>query len=324
MSSLPIPFLQSVQVPAGQQLSAPVVNVAKPTAPVQKEQRQSSSFIPTSLLLGRRSNAKKKEVDLIGDALPTGSKSSDQDLPSPIPAPPSSCEFYSSDFLKDNAYLLKFSVVQTLALSSSALNDLCGIDWPTATPTAPAQSSAAAESNSFTAHSSRMSTASYFSLNNYSTASPLNHAQEIAPKIATELLDCWEKVIKAAVDIFKGADKLLCSAGDSVIEEIAQTERGDGYLRCLNHLYFVVCRVQRSAKSELPPNCQEDIALCEKVWKRLSVFIVDPEEEDRPCAICCQPVTKAVYFGGQTYHTECANLWVNDVNSLLPNMHLSS
>uniref|UniRef100_A0A0N4YD11 Zf-CRD domain-containing protein n=1 Tax=Nippostrongylus brasiliensis TaxID=27835 RepID=A0A0N4YD11_NIPBR len=167
-------------------------------------------------------------------------------------------------------------------------------------------------------------------LNNYSTASPLNHAQEIAPKIATELLECWEKVIKAAVDIFKGADKLLCSAGDSVIEEIAQTERGDGYLRCLNHLYFVVCRVQRSAKSELPPNCREDIALCEKVWKRLSAFIVDPEEEDKsnpvekPCAICCQPVTKAVYFGGQTYHTECANLWVNDVNSLLPNMHLNS
>ncbi|KAK5973693.1 EH domain-containing protein, partial [Trichostrongylus colubriformis] len=43
MSSLPIPFLQSVQVPLTQPLAAPLVNVAKPTAHPPKEQRQTSS-----------------------------------------------------------------------------------------------------------------------------------------------------------------------------------------------------------------------------------------------------------------------------------------
>uniref|UniRef100_A0A0K0DHI1 EH domain-containing protein n=1 Tax=Angiostrongylus cantonensis TaxID=6313 RepID=A0A0K0DHI1_ANGCA len=70
MSSLPIPFLQPIQVPAEQSLPAPVVNVAKPPKSLaSKQQRQSSSFIPTSLLPGRR-NAKKKEVDLLGEPLP--------------------------------------------------------------------------------------------------------------------------------------------------------------------------------------------------------------------------------------------------------------
>ncbi|VDO15282.1 unnamed protein product [Haemonchus placei] len=79
MSSLPIPFLQSVQVPVAPSLAAPVVNVAKPTAPPPKEQRQTSSFIPTSLLMGKRNNAKKKDMDLIGEALPPTIKSPGKD-----------------------------------------------------------------------------------------------------------------------------------------------------------------------------------------------------------------------------------------------------
>ncbi|KHJ77062.1 hypothetical protein OESDEN_23318, partial [Oesophagostomum dentatum] len=139
------------------------------------------------------------------------------------------------------------------------------------------------------------------------------------------------KIITAAVEIFNTADNLLGAATDDVLKEIAQTERGDGYLRCLNRLYFVVCRVERSASVDLPQRYLDDIAKCGKIWKRLSSFIVGPPEEDdcsnkaeKKCAICYQPTSNAVYFGGQSYHSECANLWVNDVNSMLPNMHLIS
>lgn len=323
MSSLPIPFLQSVQVPAVQSMSAPVVNVAKPTVPPQREQYRASSFIPTSLLLGRRNN-KKKEVDLIGDVLQSPASTTGQvegsSLPAPIPGPPPGGQpaLVATRNPSANA---------SAATPTSAVNDLCSIDW---SPVAPTQKSS---SSTCTSDSSRSdenaSTASTFSLS-FSTASEINGFAKTPAFFAEEVLDCWEKVITAAEAIFKTADKLLGQASDSVMKEIAQTERGDGYLRCLNHLFFVVRRVERSAKSELPKKCLDDIAYCTKVWERLCAFIDDLEEEDKagaeekPCAICCQPVSRAVYFGGQTYHSECANLWVNDVNSLLPNMHLSS
>ncbi|VDO82043.1 unnamed protein product [Haemonchus placei] len=209
MSSLPIPFLQSVQVPVAPSLAAPVVNVLSTFGNFY--QRQTSSFIPTSLLMGKRSNAKKKDMDLIGEALPPTTK-----LPG-----------------KDEA-------------------------------------------------------------------------GSVLPSMSGELGDVLERT-------FVAVDRLHTV-----------------YCRCLNHLYFVVCRVERSAKSELPKGCREEIDYCTRIWKRLVSFIENPEEEDRdgavgkPCAICCQPVSRAVHFGGQTYHSECANLWVNDVNSLLPNMHLVS
>ncbi|XGW13928.1 hypothetical protein V3C99_000310, partial [Haemonchus contortus] len=327
MSSLPIPFLQSVQVPVAPSLAAPVVNVAKPTAPPPKEQRQTSSFIPTSLLMGKRSNSKKKDMDLIGEALPPTIKSTGKDeagsvLP-PIPGPAkSSYQAQIAPNTTRNALDSK---------SNSAMNDLCGIDWPSLTSTQVA--TASRDLSSPTTESSKsdedVSTASNISMA-CSTASEINGSAQMSHAISAELLECWEKVIAAATEIFKTADRLLGSANDSVIREVAQTERGDGYLRCLNHLHFVVCRVERSAKSELPKGCREEIDYCTRIWKRLVAFIENPEEEDRdgavgkPCAICCQPVSRAVHFGGQTYHSECANLWVNDVNSLLPNMHLVS
>ncbi|KAK6023774.1 hypothetical protein OSTOST_10430 [Ostertagia ostertagi] len=371
MSSLPIPFLQSVQVPLNQPLAAPVVNVAKPTAPPPKEQRQGSSFIPTSLLMGRRSHAKKKEVDLMGEALPQTTKSAGQDeggmtspvLPPPIPGPSKSGH---QSHVTTNSVTNGFN-----ANSNSAMNDLCSIDWSSMAPTQAA--TASRDLNSPTTGSSRsdedVSTASSFSMA-CSTASEINGCAQVTHAISTELLECWEKVIGAATEIFKTADRLLASANDDVpkssvfcrvpgrtisevgatkrcreeidyctriwkrlvdfIEDPEEEDRAGTAEKCLNHLYFVVCRVERSAKLELPKGCREEIDYCTRIWKRLVDFIEDPEEEDRagtaekPCAICCQPVSRAVYFGGQTYHSECANLWVNDVNSLLPNMHLVS
>ncbi|KAK6054652.1 hypothetical protein COOONC_07846 [Cooperia oncophora] len=376
MSSLPIPFLQSVQVPLAQPLAAPMVNVAKPAAAQPKEQRQSSSFIPTSLLMGRRNNVKKKEVDLIGEALPPPDKSPSKEeggLPSPILPPPIPgwSSFALRSLLGPSAKLVFLGPSKSghhgqtavanlgtngfIAKANSTMNDLCSIDWSSL-----AQRQAATASRDLgspTTGSSKsdedgesfvlllclfasltgfilgyifglpsVSTASNFSMAcstaseingsmACSTASEINGSAKVSHAMSAELLECWEKVIAAATEIFKTADRLLCSANDD---------------SCLNHLYFVVCRVERSAKSELPKGCREEIDYCTRIWKRLANFLEDPEEEDRtdtaekPCAICCQPVSRAVYFGGQTYHSECANLWVNDVNSLLPNMHLVS
>ncbi|RCN52790.1 hypothetical protein ANCCAN_01167 [Ancylostoma caninum] len=323
MPSLPIPFLQSVQLPPAQPLSAPVVNIAKPpAAPAAKEQRHSSLFIPTSLLLGRR-NSKKKEVDLLGEAIPPPPKSSPQSAPitpEGSTAPQRSSVDHSTD-----------CPLPSTSSQPSALNDLCSIDWSSV---APPQPSISHELKSSTTDSSKSeedaSTASHFSMG-CSTASEINGTTDISPAISAELVECWKKIVSAATDIFNTADNLLGSATEQVLKEVAQTERGDGYLRCLNRLYFVVCRVERSAGVDLPQRYLDDIAKCGKIWKRLSCFIEGAPEEDecsgnadKKCAICYQPVSSPVYFGGQTYHSECANLWVNDVNSMLPNMHLVS
>ncbi|VDM73001.1 unnamed protein product, partial [Strongylus vulgaris] len=136
MPSLPIPFLQSVQIPPTQQLSSPIVNVAKPPTqvfnfityssslvrtPAAKEHRHSSLFIPTSLLLGRRNN-KKKEADLIGDVTPPPPSSSFKSLPST-----------PEDASQRN---LGPSANNTPSTSSqpTALNDLCSIDWSCVPP----------------------------------------------------------------------------------------------------------------------------------------------------------------------------------------------
>ncbi|KAJ1348445.1 hypothetical protein KIN20_003745 [Parelaphostrongylus tenuis] len=317
MSSLPIPFLQPIQVPAEQPLPAPVVNVAKPaTSVTPKQQRQTSSFIPTSLLPSRRSNV-KKEVDLLGEPIPPCSAAKDEESTAQIKSVDSS--------LNDQQ--------PSAGVYSSALNDLYGIDLSDIAST---QSTVSHSLNSSTkqlknGEDGMVSTASEFSMC-CSTASEINGSVDMSPIISQELLECWEKIIVAAADIFKDADKLLGSTTDSVLKEVAQTERGDGYLRCLNRLYFVVCRVERSAGIDLPKKCLDEIMTCRSIWKRLSSFMEGSEEEEdtcnggsgKHCAICCQPVSNAVYFGGQTYHSECANLWVNDVNSLLPNMHLDS
>ncbi|PIO72969.1 hypothetical protein TELCIR_05077 [Teladorsagia circumcincta] len=279
-----IALAQSVQVPLTQPLAPPVVNVARPVAPPAKEQRQGSSFIPTSLLMGRRSNTKKKEVDLMGEALPPSAKSPSQDeggMPSPILPPPIPGPSKSGH----QSHVTSNFTNGLNANSNSAMNDLCSIDWSSMAPTQAA--SASHDLNSPTTGSSRsdedVSTASSFSMA-CSTASEINGSAQMTHPIGAELLECWEKVIAAATGIFKTADRLLASASDDVIREIAQTERGDGYLRCLNHLYFVVCRVERSAKSELPKGCRQEIDYCTRIWKRLVDFIEDPEEEDRAAA----------------------------------------
>ncbi|KAK6744323.1 hypothetical protein RB195_011179 [Necator americanus] len=316
MPSLPIPFLQSVQLPAAQPLSAPVVNVAKPSsAPTAKEQRHSSSFIPTSLLLGRRNN-KKKEVDLIGEAIPPPPMSSPQSAPI-SPGESAAAQPTSTLGPPTNNPLLSNSS------RPSALNDLCSIDWSSVAPT---QATVPHEPSLSTTDSSKSeedaSTATHFSMS-CSTASDIN-GTVISSVVSAELTECWKKIISAAVEIFEAANNLLGSATEPVLKEIAQTERGDGYLRCLNRLYFVVCRVERSAGVDLPQTCLDDIAKCGKIWKRLSCYIEGPHEEDdcgdkadKKCAICYQPVSNAVYFGGQTYHSECANLWHISIQSSL-------
>ncbi|VDK60121.1 unnamed protein product [Cylicostephanus goldi] len=50
--------------------------------------------------------------------------------------------------------------------------------------------------------------------------------------------------------------------------------------KCLNRLFFVVCRVERSASADLPQRYLDDIAKCGKIWKRLGGFMVGQPEED--------------------------------------------
>ncbi|KJH43759.1 hypothetical protein DICVIV_10216 [Dictyocaulus viviparus] len=317
MSSLPIPFLQPFQVPAGQSLSAPLINVAKPPSLLtSKQQWQASSFIPTSLLLGRRNNVKKKEVDLLGEPI----------TPSEMKLETVSTQSETQGSLGDHQ--------ASVCLHDSALNDLCGIDLSSIASTQSTTDLFSSTTNNFSNEGNdidaQVSTASRFSMSS-STASEISVSTHVAPIISTELSECWQKIVVAATEIFKNAENLLGSATDSVLREIAQTERGDSYLRCLNRLYFVICRVERSAGVDLPKRCVDKIIECSRIWKRLSSFIQGEQEVDegcadseKHCAICCQPVSNAVFFGGQTYHSECANLWVNDVNSMLPNMHLLS
>ncbi|KIH64889.1 hypothetical protein ANCDUO_04791 [Ancylostoma duodenale] len=267
------------QLPPAQPLSAPVVNIAKPpAAPPAKEQRHSSLFIPTSLLLGRR-NSKKKEVDLLGEAIP----------PPPKPSP------QSAPITPEGSAAPQRSAVALIGHLWHHLNRLFHMNW---------------------VHRPLIRRKAKRMHRQQVTFQWVVQQRQKSTGPRTFLQLSLQTSITSHV---KTADNLLGSATEEVLKEVAQTERGDGYLRCLNRLYFVVCRVERSAGVDLPQRYLDDIAKCGKVWKRLSNFVEGTPEEDecsdkgdKKCAICYQPVSNPVYFGGQTYHSECANLWVND------------
>ncbi|CAD6188129.1 unnamed protein product [Caenorhabditis auriculariae] len=138
---------------------------------------------------------------------------------------------------------------------------------------------------------------------------------------------CWRETVHAVFLLFQEANDLFAKENDAVLVEIAATERGENYLRGLAIAFEIMNRVCRSAGVSLPSQSTTEAEACRKCWKRLSHLVKGPDflESDashRSCAICGQLSVNAVEYGGQCYDAACANLWVNSVSSLLPNLHL--
>lgn len=100
-------------------------------------------------------------------------------------------------------------------------------------------------------------------------------------------------------------------------------------------LFLQTLRIREGRIDKLA-NQKELLEKIDKIWKRLECFIerkIDNEDTDHLgetvnkiipplCGICLLRVSanSILEFTGTVYHKQCANLWINRVDSFLPKL----
>ncbi|XP_077995895.1 uncharacterized protein LOC144449256 [Glandiceps talaboti] len=165
------------------------------------------------------------------------------------------------------------------------------------------------------------------------------------------LQSCYH-TIQTANEVFNGI------SSSSVCVEVIKSEEGSNYLQAVVEIYRVACRIGTAMKSSGFENDDlhkliKDIDL---LWNNVAAFLAgsslmpddslfvfssavlkaDPSNSARACGVCLLSVdsrSKAfdrlednhkLTYGGHQYHSTCANLWVNLVDSILPALPLPS
>ncbi|XP_077865822.1 LOW QUALITY PROTEIN: synergin gamma-like [Saccoglossus kowalevskii] len=169
----------------------------------------------------------------------------------------------------------------------------------------------------------------------------------------------WQRCLQSCYDNVKKANDIFNSIScSSVCLQVTKSEEGSNYLQAVVEIYRVACRVRTSIKSSGFENAGilkllKDIDL---IWNNLAAFLAgssflpddsyfvfkgailkcDPENAPKACGVCLLSVdsrSKAfdkskdnhkLTYGGRQYHSTCANLWVNLVDSILPSLPLPS
>ncbi|KAG1682439.1 Synergin gamma [Nymphon striatum] len=168
----------------------------------------------------------------------------------------------------------------------------------------------------------------------------------------------WYKCLQSCKEILITANSIFNRiSSKAVCSEVLSTEEGSSYFKNIIEVYRVVERVAVSINSFKKCNTKIGELLKEinLIWNNLSAFIagtaIMPEKSSfdfslgvfsRPdqectqlaCGVCLLHVdakSKAceleedsykLTYGGRHYHSACANLWVNCVDSILPSLPL--
>ncbi|VDK78309.1 unnamed protein product [Litomosoides sigmodontis] len=149
-----------------------------------------------------------------------------------------------------------------------------------------------------------------------------------------EYLYVWRRCIEEAHKLLSDADLLLPSSASSYIAEIVHTNRGAKYLNALYEVREMTLRIRKGRIDKLVKQ-KELLDKIDKIWTRLKCFTQESfasEETDHfeeankvvpsLCGICLLPVStnSMLEFTGSVYHKQCANLWINRVDSFLPKL----
>ncbi|VDN05833.1 unnamed protein product [Thelazia callipaeda] len=175
---------------------------------------------------------------------------------------------------------------------------------------------------------SEMRNTSYVNVSTRSLGRTLEPIRKIYV-IKEEYLSVWQRCIEEAHKLLSSANTLLLDSETASVSEVAQTDRGARYFHALYEIYEVTVRIREGRMSKLVKHKKlfEDI---DRIWARLKVF-AEKTNDDRNestkttgnhpfCDICLSYVLPDSHleFTGSIYHKQCANLWINRVNSLLP------
>lgn len=181
-------------------------------------------------------------------------------------------------------------------------------------------------------------------LDKYSVIRGINQEEVVGGEAAC--LGSWARCLESVLELVGEAESIFNrDASSQVCREALDTEEGGAYVRNLCEVYRVCQRIALASRLLGLHSDQVD-GLCAQVeasWQRLASFLQnscllslavspaeDPrwlpsaEESARSCGVCLLHVDNAdiapckLSYSGREYHSPCANLWVNCVNSLLP------
>ncbi|KHN85047.1 Uncharacterized protein R10E11.6 [Toxocara canis] len=147
-----------------------------------------------------------------------------------------------------------------------------------------------------------------------------------------ECVRVWERCIAEAHRLLKDADIALPPFSEEAVKAVAHTERGARYLSALEAVFEMVSRI-RKGRSEDVKKMNSELREIDEVWARLSKYVDHSTDEhqsslsingllSKRCGICVSEISDdtLLEFAGTAYHKQCANLWINRVDSLLPKL----
>ncbi|CAN8004600.1 unnamed protein product [Ixodes hexagonus] len=161
-------------------------------------------------------------------------------------------------------------------------------------------------------------------------------------------IDNWVWCLESVRELLVQAEGVFNKeASSQVCREALETEEGATYMRNMTEVYKVGQRIALSSRltgmqsERLDQLCSE----VQSIWERISSFLEnsclfvsnplapqlqdpkwlpDAENTAKACGVCLLHVDNPdiapskLSYSGRDYHSPCANLWVNCVNSLLP------
>ncbi|XP_065290045.1 synergin gamma-like [Dermacentor albipictus] len=180
-------------------------------------------------------------------------------------------------------------------------------------------------------------------LDKYSVIRGMN---QDAPVGEAACLDSWTRCLESVRELISEAESVFNrEASSQVCREALDTAEGTAYMQNLAEIYKVCQRIALSSRLT-GLQCESLDKLCgevQDIWERLASYLensclftlkVPPAEDSRwlpsaeesakSCGVCLLHVdnpdiaSSKLSYSGREYHSPCANLWVNCVNSLLP------
>lgn len=180
-------------------------------------------------------------------------------------------------------------------------------------------------------------------LDKYSVIRGLN---QDAPVGEAACIDSWTRCVESVCELINEAESVFNrEASSQVCREALDTAEGASYIQNLAEVYKVCQRIALSSRLTGLQSESLDKLCCEvqETWERLASYLensclftvkVPPaedskwlpsaEESAKSCGVCLLHVdnpdiaSSKLSYSGREYHSPCANLWVNCVNSLLP------
>ncbi|TKR78052.1 hypothetical protein L596_018921 [Steinernema carpocapsae] len=215
----------------------------------------------------------------------------------------------------------------SLAVTYSAYDDLASLDFskPVSSNSTPPSTSSPEAPNKTEAKAAEDST---FSVDIYAAFKEVSCNGTLSEE--SEEIIVWNKCICEALNVFGDALK-LCEQNVGAIVDVASTTRGKNYLSALQEIFEITQRITRSLKQR--GRSESRLATISSFWekvKHLTKFspAIKPENaisngsaDERKCGICLESTTSnghVIEFIGKTYHAQCANFWINRIDSLLP------